>query len=148
MPRSKRLVLLTLSALLLALVAAVAAGCGGIARPAPRFSTDGDSFDLGTIRFGEAAERTVDFRNDGEKPLRVSIKKVRPAPNAECGCGVESYEVRPEVVEPGDAGQLAFNLVVPEGMPDMMDTMFAELETNDPDKPELTLELVFRMIPE
>ncbi len=76
--------------LMLGLLVALAAACGGgggSQAPAARLSLDGDSFDLGEIRSGEAAQRLVEFRNEGDAPLTVAIVKVRPAPDTACGCG-------------------------------------------------------------
>lgn len=144
----RNLILAALMAIALVAGLAGAAACGGgDDGSGPRFRTETDSFDLGVIRIGEAVERAVAFRNEGQEPLRVSIKKVRPAPNAECGCGVEGYEVRPELVEPGGSGEMVFELRAPEGMPDMQDVMLAELETNDPARPIVEIELTFRMVP-
>jgi hypothetical protein len=111
----------------------------------PRLEMMGSSFDLGDVPATEVVERAVMFRNTGVEPLRVSIVKVRPAPDGDCGCGVEGFEVRPETVGPGEAGTLVFFLKVPEGMAAMEDKMIAELETNDPARPTLKISLVFRM---
>src|SRR3989304_2662603 len=78
---------------LVALVAATAVACGGDkAPPGARLAIDGDSFDLGRVRTGQSVRRSIEFRNTGVAPLEVSIVKVRPAPDAECGCGGESLE--------------------------------------------------------
>lgn len=111
----------------------------------PRLEISGRSFDLGDVPATEVVERAVAFRNTGVKPLKVSIVKVRPAPDGDCGCGVEGFEVRPETVGPGEGGELIFFLKVPEGMAAMEDKMIAELETNDPALPTLKISLVFRM---
>jgi len=105
----------------------------------------GDSFDLGDVPSTGVVERSVVFRNTGVEPLRVSIVKVRPAPDGTCGCGVEAFSVRPDTLQPGESGELVFMLRVPEGMPGMEDRMVAELETNDPARPTVKLTLVFRM---
>jgi hypothetical protein len=77
----------------------------------------------------------------------VSIVKVRPAPDADCGCGVEGFEVRPEEVPPGGSGELVFTLKAPEGMENTQDKMRVELETNDPSNPQRMLTLIFSMVP-
>ena len=105
----------------------------------------GDTFDLGNVPADRAVERTIDFQNTGSSPLVVSIAKVRPAPDAACGCGVEGYEVRPQSVPPSGRGQLVFMLRVPEGMPDMEDVMVAQLSTNDPQRADVNISLRFRM---
>ncbi len=135
-------------AAVLALVAVAAAACGDDG-PAngPKFGIADDSFDLGSVRIGEVRERSVEFTNEGTEALNVVIKKVRPAPNAECGCGVEKFAAEPAMVAPGETGRLVFTLKAPEGMADMLDTMLAEVETNDPRKPLVTIELKFRMSP-
>ena len=131
---------------LLAVTGLLAAACGGQqAPPGARLAIDGDSFDLGSIETGQSVRRSIEFRNTGVAPLEVSIVKVRPAPNAECGCGVESFEVAPAAVEPGDRGEMVFQLKAPEGMEGMTDTMLAQLESNDPTKPKLTIALIFEM---
>ena len=111
----------------------------------PRLEISGRSFDLGDVPSTEIVERTIAFRNSGVKPLNVSIVKVRPAPDGECGCGVEGFEVRPETVGPGETGELVFFLKVPDGMAAMDDKMLAEIQTNDPARPTLKISLVFRM---
>lgn len=111
----------------------------------PRLEITGRAFDLGDVPPSEIVERTISFRNSGVKPLSVTIVKVRPAPNGECGCGVEGFEVRPETVGPGEAGELVFYLKVPDGMAAMEDKMLAEIQTNDPERPLLKISLVFRM---
>ena len=128
---------------------ALAAACGGDSEPPPdpQLVMDGDSFDVGVIRIGETVERTVEFSNGGQEPLRVSIVKVRPAPDADCGCGVEGFEVRPEEVPPGGTGVLAFTLKAPEGMENNQDKMRVELESNDPSNPQPTITLIFSMVP-
>ena len=109
-------------------VALIAGACGGQhAPPGARLAIDGDSFDLGSIATGQSVRRSIEFRNTGVAPLEVSIVKVRPAPNAECGCGVESFEVAPAAVPPGDRGELVFQLKVPDGMEGMTDTMLAQV---------------------
>ena len=113
--------------------------------PAPRLALNGTSFDLGEVPADRIVERTVEFQNSGQEPLTVSVVKVRAAPDAACGCGVEGFEVRPETVAPGGAGLLVFQLKVPEGMPDMEDKMVAELQTNDPAQPTLKISIIFRM---
>ena len=131
---------------LVALVAAAAVACGGHqVPPGARLAIDGDSFDLGSVATGQSVRRSIEFRNTGVAPLEVSIVKVRPAPNAECGCGVESFEVAPTAVQPGDSGEMVFRLKVPEGMEGMTDKMLAQLESNDPTKPKLTITLIFEM---
>ncbi len=128
------------------LVATAAAACGGHQTPpGARLAIDGDSFDLGSVRAGPSVRRAIEFRNTGVAPLEVSIVKVRPAPNAECGCGVESFKVAPAAVPPGDSGEMVFQLKVPDGMEGMTDTMLAHLESNDPTKPQLTITLIFEM---
>lgn len=136
------------AALAIGALVSLAAACGGSETPAgPKLALDGDSFDLGEIKSGELAERTVDFRNEGTEPLTVSIVKVRPAPDADCGCGVESFEVKPQWVGPGASGQLVFGLRPPDGMSGMQDRMLAELASNDPRQGSLTIAFVFQMLP-
>src|SRR3990172_6895540 len=95
---------------LVALVAAGAAACGGDqAPPGARLAIDGDSFDLGRGPKGGRGRGPIEFRKTGVAPLEVSIVKVRPAPDAECGCGVESFEVAPAAVPPGDSGEMVFH---------------------------------------
>src|SRR3990172_8314690 len=131
---------------LVVLVVAAAAACGGDqAPPGARLAIDGDSFDLGSIRTGQSVQRSIEFRNTGVAPIEVSIVKVRPAPDGEWGCGVESLEVVPATVPPGDSGEMVFQLKAPEGMEGMTDTMVAQLESNDPTKPKLTITLIFEM---
>ncbi len=108
----------------------------------------GESFDLGDVPADETVERVVPFTNPGGKPLSVEVVKVRPAPDAACGCGVEGYEVRPGDVPPGGSGELVFKLRVPSGMADMEDVMIAELRTNDPARLSTKIRLVFRMASE
>ena len=103
------------------------------------------SFDLGDVPSTEVVERTIVFRNSGFEPLEVSIVKVRPAPDGECGCGVDGFEVRPQNVAPGEAGALVFRLKVPDGMAAMEDKMVAEIQTNDPASLSFKITLVFRM---
>ena len=129
-------------------VAAISASCishGDSVSSGPGLALDGDSFDLGDVPADQTVERTISFANDGQEPLEVSIVKVRAAPDAACGCGVEGFEVRPGTVAPGGGGELVFKLRVPEGMANMQDTMLAELQTNDPNQPQLTIRLSFRM---
>lgn len=136
------------AALALASLLALAAACGGSSESTgARLMMDGDSFDVGTVAVGETVERTVEFRNEGPEPLAVSIVKVRPAPDSDCGCGVEAFEVRPETVPPGGTGELVFTLRVPEGMENSVDRMTVELESNDSSDPERTITLIFSMAP-
>ena len=129
----------------------VLGACGGAGDSAAgaRLVFGGDEFDLGLIRWDESVERTVPFRNDGVEPLAVSIVKVRAAPDAACGCGVEGTEVRPAEVAPGEKGELVFTLRAPEGMKDVMeemrDRMLVELASNDPTRPQRTIAVIFTM---
>lgn len=125
------------------------AACGGGGGPAggPRLALDGDAFEVGDIKVGQVVQRSIEFRNEGDAPLKVSIVKVRPAPDAACGCGVEGFQARPGTLEPGGRGELVFKLRVPEGMEKMQDKMLVELESNDPTKPSLTFTLIFNMSP-
>ena len=113
----------------------------------PQLKMAGDSFDLGEVPADTTVERTVAFDNGGDAPLTVSIVKVRPAPDAACGCGVEDFEVRPGTVPPNSSGELVFMLRVPSGMPDMEDRMVAELASNDPANQQRTITIVFTMSP-
>ena len=132
-----------------ALVAAAAVACGDDGGPSggPRLAMDGDSFKLGDIGVAQTVQRSIEFRNEGDAPLTVSIVKVRPAPDADCGCGVEGFQARPGTLEPGGRGELVFKLRAPEGMERMQDKMLVELESNDPTKPSLTFTLIFNMSP-
>ena len=140
---------MTLTAIVAASLLALATACGGGGEPpaGPRLVMDGDSFDVGAIRIGETVERTVGFTNGGQEPLMVTIVKVRPAPDADCGCGVEGFEVRPEEVLPGETGELVFTLKAPGGMENTQDKMRVELESNDPSDPQRTIILIFNMVP-
>ena len=135
--------------LLVGLVVLLAA-CGGEegSVPGPRLSLAGDEFDLGAIGWDQSVERTVSFRNDGQETLTVTIAKVRPAPDAACGCGVEGSEVRPATVPAGGTGELVFTLRAPESMrvmEYMRDKMLVELESNDPAEPQRTITVLFDM---
>ncbi len=134
-------------ALILVALAVLAVACSGKSEPpdGARLALDGDTFDLGLIGLDETVERAVEFRNEGNEPLTVSIVKIRPSPNADCGCGVEGSEVQPEVVEPGASGQLVFRLFVPPGMEGYRDEMFVELASNDPANSERTITIIFQM---
>ena len=136
-------------AFFLALVAAAAVACSGDGGSSggPRLALDGDSFKLGDIGVAQTVQRSIEFRNEGDAPLTVSIVKVRPAPDADCGCGVEGFQARPGTLEPGGRGELVFKLRAPEGMERMQDKMLVELESNDPTKPSLTFTLIFNMSP-
>ena len=138
-----------LAATLLPAVLALAAACGSGGGPAggPRLALDGDAFEVGDIKVGQVVQRSIEFRNEGDAPLKVSIVKVRPAPDADCGCGVEGFQARPGTLEPGGRGELVFKLRAPEGMEKMQDKMLVELESNDPRKPSLTFTLIFNMSP-
>jgi len=132
--------------LILGLLVALAAACGGGGQaPGPHLSLDGDSFDLGEIRAGEAVQRLVEFRNEGDAPLTVAIVKVRPAPETACGCGVEAFSVDEPQVAPGEKGNLVFSLEVPDGTRAMKDVMLVELQTNDPGKSQHTITIKFRV---
>ena len=113
-----------------------------------RLGLESDTFDLGDVPADRTVERAIPFSNPGTAPLEVAVVKVRPAPDAACGCGVEGYEVRPATVPAGGTGELVFKLRVPEDMPDMEDVMIAELRTNDPTNLNPKIRLVFRMASE
>ena len=149
MSRRRNSLIAALSLGLVALVAAAAAACGGGGGPSggPRLALDGDTFKLGDIGVAQTVQRSIEFRNEGDAPLTVSIVKVRPAPDADCGCGVEGFQARPGTLEPGGSGELVFKLRAPEGMERMQDKMLVELESNDPTKPSLTFTLIFNMSP-
>ena len=142
-------IVFTCGALLLVALGMFLAACGrGAVATGPRLALTGDEFDLGTIGWDQSVERTVSFRNDGQEPLTVTIAKVRPAPDAACGCGVEGSEVRPATVPPGGTGELVFTLRAPESMRPMgfmRDKMLVELESNDPAEPARTITLLFDM---
>lgn len=128
---------------------AAAGACGGKAEPAPgpRLVLADHSFDLGTILVGQSVERSVEFANGGDAPLQVSIAKIRPAPDADCGCGIEGSRVEPEWVPAGGKGRLVFTLRAPPGMENTRDRMLVQLESNDLSEPEHTIDIIFNMIP-
>ena len=135
---------------LLALFAVFAAACGSEGGSAwgPRLGLADDEFDLGVIGWDQPVERTIPFRNDGQEPLTVTIVKVRPAPDAACGCGVERSEVRPAAVPAGGTGDLVFSLRAPESMRVMgymRDRMLVELQSNDPAASGRTITVLFDM---
>ncbi len=136
-----------MAAFVLVTLVVLAAACGveGAPPTGARLALDGDTFDLGMIGLDKTVERAVAFRNEGNEPLTVSIVKVRPSPNADCGCGVEGSEVQPEVVEPGAEGQLVFRLFTPPGMEGYRDEMFVDLASNDPSSPERIITIIFEM---
>ncbi|MBI2912914.1 MAG: DUF1573 domain-containing protein [Chloroflexi bacterium] len=138
-----------LTAVVATALAVLAAACGGAGAPVsgPKLVLDGDSFEMGDIKVDQIMQRSVEFRNGGSEPLEVSIVKVRPAPGAACGCGVEGYQVRPSTVAPGASGELVFTLKVPKGMESMQDKMLAELASNDPSNPTKVITLIFNMSP-
>ena len=138
-----------LAGALAVLTLAAGSACGGDSGPAggPRLALDGDAFEVGDIKVGQVVQRSIEFRNEGDAPLKVSIVKVRPAPDADCGCGVDGFQARPGTLEPGGRGELVFKLRVPEGMERMQDKMLVELASNDPTKPSLTFTLIFNMSP-
>ncbi len=133
--------------LVLVALVLLAAACSGKSEPPDGawLALDGDTFDLGLIGLDETVERAVEFRNEGNESLTVSIVKVRPSPNADCGCGVEGFEVQPEVVEPGASGQLVFGLFTPPGMEGYRDEMYVDLTSNDPSSLERTITIIFEM---
>jgi len=136
------------AAALVALIAMLALANGDEGTAAgPRLALEDDSFDLGEVAVGETVQRSVEFVNEGDAPLEVTIVKVRPAPDATCGCGVEGFRVEPASVPVGGSGRLLFDLNAPEGMERMTDKMLAELESNDPAKPDMTITLIFGMGP-
>ncbi len=136
------------AAAVLAVVALLAAACGGGQTVGgPRLVLASDSFELGDIQVDQIIQRSVEFSNGGDAPLDVSIVKVRPAPDAQCGCGVEGYQVRPATVAPGATGELVFTLQVPKGMESMQDKMLAELASNDPSNHTKVITLIFNMSP-
>ena len=147
--RLRRCLALLLVSALVGIVIAAAAACGGDSTQAmgPRLGLDADSFHLGDIGVSRTVQRSVEFRNEGDAPLTVSIVKVRPAPDAACGCGIEGSQVTPHELKPGETGELVFYLRAPEGMERMEDRMVVELASNDPTKPNLTFTLVFNMAP-
>lgn len=134
-------------ALILVALAVLAVACGGDGEPrdGARLALDGESFDLGLIGLDKTVERTVEFRNEGNESLTVSIVKIRPSPNADCGCGVEGSDVRPEAIEPGASGQLVFRLFTPPGMEGYRDEMLVDLVSNDPSSSERTITIIFEM---
>ena len=138
-------------ALVMAVLVAAAIGlfvaCGGGGASGPRLALASDSFDLGEVKAGGSVERTIEFRNEGTRPLEVTIADVRSGTKLGCECWVDEFEVRPEVVEPGASGQLVFKLKSPEGMQEMEDTLLADLRVNDPERPLVTISLRFRMAP-
>ncbi len=135
---------LIVAGLAVGVLGVLAGACGGGSQPpGPHLSLDGDTFDLGDIRPGEAVQRQVEFRNDGDEPLTVTIADVSVAPESACGCGVEGYSVDQPQVAPGATGNLVFDLKVPEGTIAMKDVMLVELQTNDPEQGEHTITIKY-----
>ena len=151
MPRSKRSTgwaAIAAAALVALLLVVTACGGNGGSAAGARLALDGDEFDLGSIAWEVSVQRTVSFQNEGDEPLTVTIAKVRPAPDAACGCGVEGSEVRPATVPAGGTGELVFTLRAPDSMRPMgfmRDKMLVELESNDPAKPARTITVLFDM---
>src|SRR5579862_5326087 len=99
------------------------------AAPAPKIQFDKTVYDFGSTSFVDSVMGTFTFSNTGQADLKVG----KPQPS--CGCTVAS--VKPEVLKPGEKGELVFkvNIGAAHGALEKHITV----PSNDPQTPSISL---------
>jgi hypothetical protein len=111
--------------------------CAASASAAPRLSVATSRKDIGDLIAGDTAEVEFPLTNTGTEPLK--IEKV----STSCGCTTTTY---PEILQPGERGVLQAKLVSASIWNGPIEKQIT-LTTNDPEQPEVTLQLAAQMRP-
>lgn len=97
--------------------------------PAPKIQFDKTVYDFGSTSFVDSVTGTFTFSNTGAADLKVG----KPQPS--CGCTVAS--VKPEVLKPGEKGELVFKVNV--GAAHGALEKHITVPSNDPQTPSINL---------
>jgi hypothetical protein len=95
----------------------------------PKIKFDQTVYDFGKTSQVEKVSGTFTFQNVGDAPLKMG------KPTTTCGCTVAG--VKPEVLQPGEKGQLDFSLSLGRTRQIIQKNII--VESNDPDSPKTTL---------
>jgi hypothetical protein len=109
--------------------AATAAEAAKATEPPPKIQFDKTVYDFGSTSFVDSVTGTFTFQNAGTGELKVG----KPQPS--CGCTVAS--VKPEVLKPGEKGELVFKVNV-GGAHGSLEKHIT-VPSNDPQTPKLSL---------
>jgi hypothetical protein len=104
----------------------------------PRLVVDSASYDLGDVDFAQPYPHSFKVKNAGGTPLRLKV--------ARKSCTCAEVVAPAEAVEPGKEDKVTVTWVPIPGQAGSH-TLSAELETNDPQKPLLRLELKAHVTP-
>lgn len=97
--------------------------------PGPKLLFDKMVYDFGKVTDTEKVTGKFTFSNAGEGELRLE------KPTSNCGCTVAG--VKPDVLKPGEKGEIEFSLNIPPGRNKLEKQIY--VTSNDPQNPRLTL---------
>jgi hypothetical protein len=127
----------TVMFLALALLALVAAGCGGgvLAGGSPAISFDVPALELGDVVNGDVVTREVVVNNTGDGPLVVE--------RVTTSCGCTSAALDPMTIPAGGSGVLTISFDSGAHGPDLTGPIMRKvhLMSNDPAQPESSVEV-------
>lgn len=106
--------------------------------PAPHAAVIESTSDVGDVDFSKPYSHTFDIANTGGSPLRLTL--------ARKSCHCADVQVPAAPVAPGQKGEVTLRWVPMPGQHGSY-TLAADLDTNDPQRPRLRLELKGRVNP-
>src|SRR5260221_5897423 len=95
----------------------------------PKIKFDQTTFDFGKTSQVERVSGTFTFQNVGDADLKMG------KPSTSCGCTVAG--VKPEILKPGDKGELSFSLNLGRNRATLQKQI--TVESNDPENPKVIL---------
>lgn len=124
--------------LLLAVLSGALAACTG---GTPQIAVETQEIDLGDVPNGTIATRDVAVRNAGDGMLVVDTL------STSCGCTTATLE--PMQLAPGESGTLHIAYDSAAHGPDLTGPLVRQvfINSNDPARPEVTVELAVNVIP-
>lgn len=102
---------------------------GAAPEVAPRIQFEQTVYDFGKTSQVASVSGVFKFKNTGDNVLKVE------PPKPSCGCTIT--EVKPDTLEPGETGELAFTLHLGQVKAQFDKTI--AVKSNDPETPEVTL---------
>jgi hypothetical protein len=97
--------------------------------PAPKLLFEKMVYDFGKVTQAEKVNGKFTFSNAGEGELKLE------KPTSNCGCTVAG--VKPDVLKPGEKGEIEFSLNIPPGRAKLEKQIY--VTSNDPQSPRVTL---------
>lgn len=127
-----------LISLILLLVTVLLAACGG---GEPAIALETNQLDLGDVPNGQIVTREVLVSNHGDAVLLVG--------GVSTSCGCTSATIEPMELAPGESGTVHIELDSGAHGPELRGPLVRQvfIQSNDPDQPEVTVELVVNVTP-